>query len=847
MTNILRDKASFIWTPDQEIRYANYAAMMHGGTHRRSDGENRWYFIRRTINVSDSLNKAVFSITVDGKYELRINGCFVGVGPARSSPRKKRVDSYDVTPFLKIGVNTIAVLCYVPGRDLGWYEGMRGAWQPVFGDGGFWGLLEADAGNYQLQIGSDCLWKIKRAECWQQNSCLEGWGQGHIEIVDGGQYPWGWDNSDFDDQHWDNAVIMRAEGSAKDEAIGRGVIQPFPVFAPRGMSNLTTDFQSSNRVFWTGVVSENLASPVSEQSFDLTAIKSPPMVEECGEGWKLTSVPGQGTAISFEFDYHTGRPRLEIEAEGGEIIDIAVCERLPGEPKGEIPGPLIRVGPHAPSNVMRYFAKPGVQSIEKFEWAAIRGMQVIVYNACKGLIIRSAKSRLVRYPVEKLGEFQCSDPMLNILWQKGANTAQWCVHDGWEDCPSREKRQWVTDACVAFEVCAVAFGPAVFPVHKAFIEETVLAQRMDGLFQMYSPGDHGYTGVVIPDYSIQFILSLWKYHQITNDLDTVEKAMHAMERCLNGLDGYLSASGLLKNVPEWHFIEWANLGRKGESGPINVLYAKALELAAKLAELTERHWLSSRWFSHSRKVINALEARHWSSDLGVYVDEVDPISGVQSGRVSQHMNAMMIAFKFAPQERWDAIVEKITNPEVVRLTSAPPIVTGTAPFDCNKHIVATNTYFSRYLNDAFDLVGRFEDAISKMRDNYHEMIESGTSTLWESYSDEASVCHVFSAGPVFQLVEKVLGVVASPSGFGEVDIDVRTAGLTWAEGKIPTLYGIISVSWRFEEKILELIVDAPEKIKINVKSPQGFGCKERVGNKYYFKQDESDTVSEKAL
>jgi len=138
--------------------------MMHGGTHRRCDGENRWYFLRRTFDSSDSIEEAVFSLTVDGKYELRINGSFVGVGPARSSPRKRRVDSYDVASFLKPGLNTIAVLCYVPGRDLGWYEGMRGSWQPVFGDGGFWGVLEGNSDGRQFQVKSDCDWKIIRAE-----------------------------------------------------------------------------------------------------------------------------------------------------------------------------------------------------------------------------------------------------------------------------------------------------------------------------------------------------------------------------------------------------------------------------------------------------------------------------------------------------------------------------------------------------------------------------------------------------------------------------------------------------------------------------------------------------------
>ena len=847
MNQILRDKAAFVWTPNQKIQHSNYRAMMHGGTHRRSDGENRWYFLRRSFNISEDINEAFFSLTVDGKYELRINGRFVGTGPARSSPRRKRTDSYDVISFLKPGENVIAVLCYVPGHDLGWYEAMRGSWQPVFGDGGFWGLLEGSAGDRQFQIKSDCSWKIIQAECWQQHSKPEGWGQGHMEVIDGSKYPWGWDAQNFDDRHWLQTVEMLSVGTVDDEAIGRGPYRPFPVLVPSGLPNLITGLLSPERVFWKGSVQEVLGEQLPEAAYDLNAIEAPSAVEDCESGWKLTSSPGQGAAISFVFNYHTGRPQLEIKANGGEIIDIAVSERLPGEPGDEIPGPLIRVGPHASSNVMRYVAKPGVQTIDKFEWSAIRGMQIVVFNASKGLVISSIKSRLVQYPVESLGEFQCSDAMLNTLWRKGEYTARWCMHDSWEDCPSREKRQWITDACVAFEVSATAFGPAVFPLHKAFIEEVVLGQRLDGLFQMFAPGDHGQTGVVIPDYSLQFILSLGKYYQLSGDLETVEIAMHAIERCLNTFDEYLSINGLLKDVPEWHFIEWAHTGRKGEAGPINALFAKVLGVAAELADLTERQRLSSRWFSQSQRVIDALEARHWNAELGVYVDEVDPVDGAQGERVSQHMNAMMIAFQFAPEDRWDAIVTKITDPSLARLTSAPPIVTGTAPFDVTRHIVATNTYFTRYLNDAFDFVGRFETALTNMRSSYKEMIESVMPTLWESYSDEASLCHVFSAGPVFQLVEKVLGVTPLSPGFGEVGIDIRTAGLTWAKGKLPTPHGIIFISWKVEEDTLELSVKAPKEIQVKVKTPQGFNSQELVNGKYYFKRSALETLSEKTL
>ena len=60
-------------------------------------------------------------------------------------------------------------------------------------------------------------------------------------------------------------------------------------------------------------------------------------------------------------------------------------------------------------------------------------------------IIRGLGANLVNYPVEARGRFASSDPLLDQLWATGAYTLRQCMHDAWEDCPSREQRQWLGD------------------------------------------------------------------------------------------------------------------------------------------------------------------------------------------------------------------------------------------------------------------------------------------------------------------------------------------------------------------------------------------------------------------
>ncbi|MBO7394213.1 MAG: alpha-L-rhamnosidase N-terminal domain-containing protein [Abditibacteriota bacterium] len=53
--------------------------------------------------------EASLVIGADTLYQLYVNGVFVGHGPLRSFPENTRLDTYDITEYLRRGKNTIAV------------------------------------------------------------------------------------------------------------------------------------------------------------------------------------------------------------------------------------------------------------------------------------------------------------------------------------------------------------------------------------------------------------------------------------------------------------------------------------------------------------------------------------------------------------------------------------------------------------------------------------------------------------------------------------------------------------------------------------------------------------------
>src|SRR6202007_1070181 len=97
----------------------------------------------------------------------------------------------------------------------------------------------------------------------------------------------------------------------------------------------------------------------------------------------------------------TGHPRIEIEARGGEIVEIACSESLPGEytdagiaaDARPTPNPWLGLDTH----LARYRARAGRQVFERFEWCAIRWAQLTVRNAPDGLIVRGFGANVVNY------------------------------------------------------------------------------------------------------------------------------------------------------------------------------------------------------------------------------------------------------------------------------------------------------------------------------------------------------------------------------------------------------------------------------------------------------------------
>ncbi|HOJ69413.1 MAG TPA: alpha-L-rhamnosidase C-terminal domain-containing protein, partial [Candidatus Hydrogenedentes bacterium] len=114
------------------------------------------------------------------------------------------------------------------------------------------------------------------------------------------------------------------------------------------------------------------------------------------------------------------------------------------------------------------------------------------------------------------------------------------------------------------------------------------------------------------------------------------------------------------------------------------------------------------------------------------------------------------------------------------------------------------------------------DAIlDAIREYYGPMIESGATTVWESFPSGTtggdgfptrSHTHAWSSAPIHFLNRLVLGIVPEAPGGTRVRVSPWVRGLEWAKGSTALARGPVSVDWRVEDGTLRVTVTAPDGV-----------------------------------
>ncbi|MCB9455853.1 MAG: family 78 glycoside hydrolase catalytic domain [Anaerolineaceae bacterium] len=787
-----------------------------------AEEQNRYIYFRHTFTLEQPAQAAPVMVSADGRYQLYVNGQLVGRGPARCHPAQQQADSYDLRSYLQTGLNVIAALVHSYGRLTAWYELSQWEASRAFGSGGFFLQGEAVMQGITLPLDTGKDWRHLESSAWER--AVPSGSLGFIERYDARQEPVGWNTVDFDDSDWKMAEVLRIPGRQFT-----GDIVPFPLLSRRDIPALHEEIVPPAALLHVGeVVNAPPAGDIAtlfeaERLAELTqctaTIRSNPVVTPLRHtvdadfpGVTISTAPGRSVSLVVDFGrIVTGRVRFEVDAPAGAILDFTHSERLHRD--GRV---LIHKGipvfdvPQA----HRVTLRAGRQTWEAFEWVGFRYVQITARNCEQPLTLHNVHIHHSAYPVEHRGRFACSDELLNRIWTVGANTVHLCMHDAYVDCPSREQRQYMGDGYVQMLVNFAAFGDTALAAR--LLRQMAYSQQPDGLLMMCAPGDFSRLKVLnIPDFTLYWIMTLWRYAQYTADIDIVRELFPVLVRAVAWFERYLNAESLLTDVPHWIFVDWAELDKKGQVTALNAQFVAALHAAAGLARLVNQPDDANYFESLAACTTTSINLHLWDETRGVYVDARG------SRRVSQQANAAVIAFDVAPPERWSRILDVIMDESRLVLTRTGEEIPGIIPFDESWQVVVAQPFYGHHLHRALSKAGRYGALLDHIRRRWGALVEAGDGTFRETWqvNEATSLCHGWASTPTHDLTAEVLGVTPLEPGFTTFRVAPQPAGLAWAEGAVPTPHGEIEIAWRWENDHFNLALVVPEYTTAEVVLP----------------------------
>lgn len=185
------------------------------------------------------------------------------------------------------------------------------------------------------------------------------------------------------------------------------------------------------------------------------------------------------------------------------------------------------------------------------------------------------------YPLKSIGSFQCSDPMLNRLWTICEKTLRVCIDDLYNDCPHRDKSQWM-DSFVSSRAALGLYGLKEMTA-KAIAQHGFCSLKNGKLM---SPSICGES--LLPDYALVYIhFVLWHFH-VTGDLTALENLFPGILEIMVFFKKFQDSDGLLVDVDKHEgFVYLDNtfeLNKKGKSAALNALYMGGAKAACEIAQ-----------------------------------------------------------------------------------------------------------------------------------------------------------------------------------------------------------------------------------------------------------------------
>lgn len=387
------------------------------------------------------------------------------------------------------------------------------------------------------------------------------------------------------------------------------------------------------------------------------------------------------------------------------------------------------------ANVFKWTVKKaGVYNLSAFEPYAFRYANVITSAGVKA----NVKVRAYENPEAGKMLFECDDKKIEQIMEAARHTFAHNAVDLLTDCPSRERAGWLSDSFFSSVAERVFTGDN--KVERAFLQNYILADKSGhpkGMIPRCYPADYYEVDGFIPNWSLWYILEIYKYFTQYGYDETVEKSRANVEGILNYFVDFENEFGVLEDLKGWIFVEWSAANNSdhinGINVPSNACYYASLLAAAKvygIKGLKEK----------AEKVKDYLLKNAYVD--GFFVDNLirnEKGDIIPTENYTETCQYYMFFFQCADKHTHKELFDKMLN-EYGKSDSS---VSGGNPV--KKQLTPSNMIYGVYMR--LELLMREQKRVELLNEcvRYFYDMTQKTGTLWENNTASASCDHGFAS------------------------------------------------------------------------------------------------------
>jgi alpha-L-rhamnosidase len=695
------------------------------------DGVDQSPLFRTTFTLQKQVRSARAYVCGLGFHELRLNGN--KVGDAVLDPPFTKYDTrvlyvvHDITEHLAEGVNAVGLML---GK--GWYASKsRDAWK--LGEAPWCDECKAIV-QIELTFADGTRRTIVSDTEWRGTTGPVTWDHLRMgETYDASLEREGWDTPGYDDAAWECVKLARPPGGV----LHARLMPPCRV--------------------------KNTLQPVSEK--------------EVRPGVRVYDI---GLNIA-------GWARIELRGAAGAEVSLTYAEKLGDDgdiDQSNISG-LVK-GDRFQND--RYILKGnGAEAYEpRFTYHGFQYARVEVLPG-KDATVNTLRGQVVHTDLERIGEFTCSNGLLNRIQSAALASTLGNYHGMPTDCPHREKNGWTGDAHLSAEQVLYNFEPVA--AYAKWLDDFADCQRPSGALPGIVPtGGWGYNWGAGPAWDSAYILIPWYLYLYRGDAGILRRHYDGMKRYLGFLDAIADHGIVEFGLGDWCPPTPGASSHKAPAELTNTAYYHADAcIVARIAALLGKAADARRYTALARRIKKAARAKFYDR---------------KAGRVAGHSETSLACFLY----------QGLCEPGEVGLF-ARMLVDEVAA--CDYHIdcgILGAKYVMQVLSDTGHADIAYRIATQRDYPSWGLWIERGATTLWESWDGNASRNHHMYSDISAWFYKALAGIRVDDAQPGFKHFVIKpavVADLAHATGETRSPYGIVRSAWRHEGGRLTLETTIP--------------------------------------